>query len=91
MQLSKTVTICNLKGLHARATSAFVKTAEAFQSRITLTRADGISVSGKSIMGILMLAIPLGDRVTITADGDDAESAIQTLETLILNRFGEEN
>lgn len=91
MQLSKTVTICNLKGLHARATSLFVKTAEAFQSHITLKRADGVSVSGKSIMGILMLAIPLGDQITITAEGDDAESAIQALETLILNRFGEED
>lgn len=84
------VTIQNLKGLHARATAAFVKKAEEFSSSITIENKAGIKVSGKSIMGILMLGVPLGESVTLTADGADAEVAIQSLVELINNRFGED-
>lgn len=87
---SQTLKICNLKGLHARATSAFVRTAESFKAKITVTRADGVSVSGKSIMGLLMLAVPLGDAITVTADGPDETAALQALADLVADRFGEE-
>ena len=85
-----TIAIQNLKGLHARATATFVRTAEQFKSDISIINKDGVQVSGKSIMGILMLGVPLGDMITIKAVGDDAEAAIATLRDLINNRFGED-
>ncbi len=90
MRAAIEIQIQNLKGLHARATAAFVKCAESFESEITVIKKDGQSASGKSIMGLLMLAIPLGERIVITADGSDAEAAIQALIKLIDNRFGED-
>lgn len=89
MSCSCTIKIQNLKGLHARATAAFVKTAEQFQSDITVEKEGEIPVSGKSIMGILMLAVPLGEDIKITADGPDSEAAIQALSALVNDKFGE--
>ena len=89
MAVSQQIKIQNLKGLHARATASFVKTAEQFQSEITVEKAGEIPVSGKSIMGLLMLAVPLGEEITVTADGPDEASAIQALCNLINDRFGE--
>ncbi len=90
MEKELKIAIQNLKGLHARATATFVKTAEQFQSEIIVRNKDGLEVSGKSIMGILMLGVPLGDEITIKAIGPDAEKAIEALKTLIDNRFGED-
>ncbi len=84
------ITIQNLKGLHARATASFVKEAEKFQSDITITNKEGVTVSGKSIMGILMLGVPLGDEIEIKAVGLDSDEAIESLKNLINNRFGED-
>lgn len=83
------IKIQNLKGLHARATAAFVKTAERFVSDITVEKEGEPPVSGKSIMGLLMLAVPLGEDITITTDGPDASEAMAALCELINNRFGE--
>lgn len=93
--MSETVTkkllIQNLKGLHARATASFVKVASQFQSDIEVVKGDeGMSVSGKSIMGILMLAVPLGMEITVTAKGEDAQEAINAIETLVNARFNED-
>ncbi len=90
MEKELKITIQNLKGLHARATALFVKTAEQFRSDIFVKNKDGLEVSGKSIMGILMLGVPLGDEIVIKAVGEDAEKAIDALKTLINNRFGED-
>ena len=90
MRCSCVIKIQNLKGLHARATAAFVKTAERFESDVTVEKEGEIPVSGKSIMGLLMLAVPLGEEIKITTDGVDAEEAIQAISDLINNRFGEE-
>lgn len=84
------IAIQNLKGLHARATATFVKTSEQFKSDIFVKNKDGLEVSGKSIMGILMLGVPLGDEIVIKAVGEDAEAALDALKTLINNRFGED-
>lgn len=88
--VSTKIVIQNLKGLHARATASFVKVAEKFQSDIKIEKTDGMTVSGKSIMGILMLGIPLGDEITLIASGNDAQEAIDALTVLINNRFGED-
>lgn len=87
--VSQTVKIQNLKGLHARATSAFVKLADTFKSDIQVQK-DDLSVNGKSIMGLLMLGAPLGESITITAKGSDAADAVQQLVILVNNKFGEE-
>ncbi len=89
-KLTQKICIQNLKGLHARATAAFVKTASLFQSDITIQKEGGIPVSGKSIMGILMLGIPLGEEVILTAQGSDAQEAMKALVDLINARFNEE-
>ena len=63
MEKELKIAIQNLKGLHARATATFVKTAEQFKSDIRISNKEGLEVSGKSIMGILMLGVPLGDEI----------------------------
>ena len=83
------IKIQNLKGLHARATASFVKVADRFKSDITVEKEGELPVSGKSIMGLLMLAVPLGETIKITATGTDADEAVQALCDLINDRFGE--
>jgi phosphocarrier protein len=85
----QTFTIKNKLGLHARAAALLVKTANRFISNISLEK-DGLEVNGKSIMGILMLAAAKGSKITLKAEGKDAEQAIETLGKLIENKFGEE-
>ncbi len=85
----QTFTIKNKLGLHARAAALLVKTANRFVSNVSLEK-DGLEVNGKSIMGILMLAATKGTRITLKAEGKDAEQAIETLGKLFENKFGEE-
>lgn len=85
----RNVTIINRLGLHARAAARFVNEACAFDADISLERA-GQTVNGKSIMGVMMLAASPGTELVIHAEGDDAEAALDALETLIANRFDEE-
>ncbi len=85
----QTFTIKNKLGLHARAAALLVKTANRFVSNVSLEK-DGLEVNGKSIMGILMLAATKGTRITLKAEGKDAEQAIETLGKMIENKFGEE-
>jgi phosphocarrier protein len=83
------VTIRNKKGLHARASAKFVKCAEGFSARITVSR-DGQSVGGTSIMGLLTLAASQGTKITIVAEGSDAREALIALVALVRDGFGEE-
>jgi phosphocarrier protein HPr len=85
----QTFTIKNKLGLHARAAALLVKTANRFVSNVSIEK-DGLEVNGKSIMGILMLAAAKGSKITLKAEGKDAEQAIETLGKLIENKFGEE-
>ena len=75
--------------MHARATASFVKVADQFKSDIIVEKQGEVPVSGKSIMGLLMLAVPLGETIKITAVGPDSAEAIDALCDLINNRFGE--
>ena len=86
---NKSVTIINKLGLHARAAARFVQTASGFECDINVTH-NGRTVSGKSIMGIMMLAAANGTTIKITASGADEEMALTKLEELILDRFGED-
>ena len=87
--MEREVTIVNKLGLHARAAARLVNTAKQFKSEIRLKR-NSRTVSGKSIMGVMMLAAGLGARITLVAEGEDAAAAIEALTTLIAEKFGEE-
>ncbi len=83
------VVIVNKLGLHARAAARFVQLAAGFASRITVVR-DGREVNGKSIMGIMMLAAHRGSEIAISACGSDEVEAVERLEALVSDRFGED-
>jgi phosphocarrier protein len=83
------VTICNLLGLHARAAAKFVDLASRYRSSIEIVRGDE-SVDGKSILGLLTLAAPRGTELRLTAAGPDEDEALDALERLIGDKFGEE-
>ena len=81
--------IRNKLGMHARAAAVFVLKAQQFEADIRVCK-DDIDVSGKSIMGILQLAAVQGDEIEIMARGQDGSSALQALQGLVADRFGEE-
>ncbi len=81
-----TFTVMNDKGLHTRPSTELVKCATAFKSRVTLVY-GGVSVNAKSLLGILMLAAARGAKVTVEADGDDAEEAVRSILELATNKF----
>lgn len=87
--IKKTVVIENTLGLHARPAALFVQLANKFQSEIFVEKKEQ-KVNGKSIMGIMTLAAGKGQKITITADGNDAEKAVKALEKLLKDKFGEE-
>ena len=86
--VEREVEIVNRAGLHARPAAAFVKVAGRFSSNI-LVEKDGLEVNGKSIMGVLMLAAEHGSRLRLTAEGDDAEDALDALSELVMCGFEE--
>lgn len=81
--------IQNRYGIHARPAALFVKTASRFQADITIEK-DQVKVSGKSIMGLMTLVAGFGSTVRVTADGNDAEEAIDAIGRLIEQKFFEE-
>jgi phosphocarrier protein HPr len=85
---TKELLIENKLGLHARAAAQIVKTASAYSSRITLAK-DGLEVDGKSIMGIMMLAAAKGSTVKMQAQGEDEDRALEGMEKLFQEKFGE--
>ena len=87
--MERQVTIRNKLGLHARPAMQFVDVANQFQSGIKVCKGDQV-VDGKSIMQMMMLAATAGTVLKVVADGEDAPKALEALELLINNRFGEE-
>ncbi len=86
---SRDVVVENSLGLHARPASQFVKTANQYESDITIGRGGNVS-DGKSIIGVLMLGAGPGTTLCLTATGTDAEAALDALAALFRSRFGEE-
>ena len=86
----RTLKISNRLGLHARAAARFVHLANSFQSRILVHKGNA-RVDGKSILGLLTLAAAKGTSLAMTADGKDEVEALDALESLIRDRFGEES
>jgi phosphocarrier protein len=87
--ISRNVTIVNRLGLHARAAAKFVKLAAQFSADVQVCN-RGVEVSGRSIMGLMMLAASPGTTIEIRGTGSDAEAAVQALATLVEDRFDEE-
>lgn len=83
------ITIINKLGLHARAAAKLITTTTRFTADIRILK-DGREVDGKSIMSVMMLAASKGTELTITATGSDQQEAISAIQTLINNRFDEE-
>ncbi len=86
---SRTVEMKNRRGLHARASAKFVTMAAGLPANVEVEK-DGSRVCGTSIMGLMMLGAAMGDSVTIHADGEGAEEAVEKLAALVEDRFGEE-
>ncbi|ABC88865.1 MULTISPECIES: HPr family phosphocarrier protein [Rhizobium] len=87
--LSRELLIINKRGLHARASAKFVQMVENFDAAITVSK-DGMTVGGTSIMGLMMLAASPGSSVVVSASGSQAQEALEALDQLIQNKFGEE-
>ena len=88
-KIVKDLEIKNIKGLHARAAAAFVKTVEPFDANIEVERI-GQCVNGCSIMGLMMLAASKGTTIKVSASGNQAKEAMDAIEKLINDKFGEE-
>ena len=86
---TRTVTVVNPLGMHARAAAKFVHLATRFQARVRVAR-DRREMDGKSIMGILLLAAARGTPLTISAEGVDEADAVKALTALVESGFGED-
>ena len=89
MTLRRVVSICNERGLHARASAKFVKLAASFDAEVRVGK-DGQTVDARSIMGLMMLAAGIGCDVDIEAEGAEAEAAVAALQELVAGKFEEE-
>ncbi|GAA6199631.1 HPr family phosphocarrier protein [Aquicoccus sp. SU-CL01552] len=85
----RTLKISNEKGLHARASAKLVEVVEGFDAQAEVMR-DGLTASGDSIMGLLMLAASKGTTIDVETSGPDAEALAAALEALVADRFGED-
>ncbi len=90
MALSRSITIVNRLGLHARAAAKFVTVASRFEAEVRLVRGER-QVNGKSIMGVMMLAAGKGTQLEIVVEGPDQQEALDRLTELVQSRFGEED
>jgi phosphocarrier protein len=88
-RLEREILIINKRGLHARASAKFVQTVETFDAEIQVSK-DGMTVGGTSIMGLMMLAASPGTTILVTASGAQAREALDMIEQLIADKFGEE-
>ncbi len=86
--LRRTLTICNRRGLHARAAAKFVALAERFGASVDVLK-DGQDVSARSIMGLMMLGAGQGSEIELRAEGWDAKEALEALSTLVEAGFDE--
>jgi phosphocarrier protein HPr len=89
-RLSRRMKIVNSKGLHARASARFVEVVEAHDGHARVF-IDGMEADGDSIMGLLMLGAAYGSEIEVETTGEDAPALLDALDTLVADRFGEEN
>jgi len=89
MVAERNVMIQNTLGLHVRPSAEFAGTASKFKSRVSVMK-DGQTVNAKSSIDLLTLAAVAGTRLTLRAEGDDADQAVEALSKLIDSKFGED-
>ncbi len=87
--MTRTLTITNQRGLHARAASKFVKVAGGFDATVEVRRGEQ-SVSGLSIMGLMLLAAAIGTEIEVSTSGPEAASAMEALTALVDDKFEED-
>jgi len=87
---SRQVLIANRRGLHARASAKFVTLASSQPCEVRVEKEGAGSVTGTSIMGLMMLGAAMGDTITISAEGEQAKAAVGALAELVLAKFGED-
>lgn len=91
IRLSRQVTIVNQKGLHARASAKFVTFVSRLPKGLKVeVEKDGHSVTGTSIMGLMMLGAAKGSEITVHVEGEDADMALEKLVGLVVDGFGED-
>jgi phosphocarrier protein len=88
--VTRTVTIVNRRGLHARAAAKLVTLAEQFSANVDVLR-DGQEVSARSIMGLMMLGAGMGSTLELRAEGFDAHEALEAIAGLIEAGFNEQD
>jgi phosphocarrier protein HPr len=88
MAIEMTLDIVNEKGLHARASAKFVELVEAHDAEVEVRR-NGMTVSGDSIMGLLILGAARGTSIELSVTGDDEEALATALKALVEDKFGE--
>lgn len=89
MRLERVVTVVNRAGIHVRPANKLAETAGRFASEVTV-RSNGQCVNAKNILEVLTLAATQGSQIVVTAEGDDAEEAVDAIEKLVKGGFGEE-
>lgn len=87
--ISRELAILNQYGIHARPAAMFVKTASKYEADVTVEK-DSVRVSGKSIMGLMTMEASCGTKIRITAEGVDADQALDELQKLVEHKFYEE-
>ncbi len=87
--IHRVMTICNKRGLHARASAKFAALSGEFDATVTVSK-DGASVCGTSIMGLMMLAAAIGDEIRVLSEGNQKVEIIDAIEDLVKDKFGEE-
>lgn len=87
--VTRVLTIVNEKGLHARASAKLVELVEGFDAEAEVSK-DGMSATGDSIMGLLMLAASRGTAIEVKTSGSEAEALANAIEALVADRFGED-
>ena len=88
MSVNRRLEIINIKGLHARASAKLVETVERFDATAEVSK-DGMSASGDSIMGLLMLAASKGTFIDVELNGPEAEKLADAVQALVADKFGE--
>lgn len=88
-RLEKQILIVNKLGLHARAATELVKVANQFDAKVTLQQGEK-SASANSVLGLMMLESSQGKQVTVISEGKDAQAALDAVETLIVDKFNED-
>jgi phosphocarrier protein len=86
--IEKEITVTNKLGLHARPSAQLVQTASRFKSEVSITR-DDLTVNGKSIMGVMMLAAEMGAVLRVRVDGPDEQESMDAIEKVFQMKFGE--